>query len=215
MTISPSAKVKCKYCKSEIRKIESFPHPTKPRTYYCNETCYKEEILKIQNRKNNSAVADNTVTCRCCGKKIRKENSFYIKEGYYYCSEKEYENKYKGSESYWEELFLDYIYFDMTNKQCDFPLMQRQAGMFHDKYNFKWTGMVLTLKYWYEILQNNWNYDYGLGQIFPKFYEEARKFYNEKKEIEDLIAEMEEDDKIIIIKKVKNKKISIKKWEDL
>jgi hypothetical protein len=208
--------IKCRYCGTKVNKIKAFPHPTKPRYYYCNEECYNNEVQKNQGRKINSTVADGMVTCRCCGKKIIKEQAFSIKERYYYCSEQEYESKYKGSEAYWEETFLDYVYFDITVKQCDYPSIQRQAGMYHDKYNFKWTGMVLTLQYWFETLQNSWNSDYGLGQIFPKYYEEAKNFYYEKQEIQKKVNEMEEGDKIIKIpRKNKSVKEEIKKWEDL
>ena len=186
--------VKCRYCGTKVNKIKAFPHPTKPRYYYCNEKCYNDEIQKNQGRKINNTVADGMVTCRCCGKKIIKEQAFSIKERYYYCSEQEYESKYKGSEAYWEETFLDYVY--------------------HDKYNFKWTGMVLTLQYWFETLQNSWNSDYGLGQIFPKYYEEAKNFYYEKQEIQKMVNEMEEGDRIVKITKKKPVK-EIKKWEDL
>lgn len=206
--------VKCKYCNTQIRKIEAFPHPIKPRAYYCNLFCYEESEKNKQEKKINTTI-DNSVTCRCCNKKIKRSQAFSVKDRYYYCSEEEYETKYKGSIAYWEEMFMDYIYFDMTNKDCDFIAIQRQANMFHDKYDFKWTGMLLTLQYWYETLCNSWNPEYGLGQIFPKFYEEAKNFYNEKKEIESLVNEMEGEDKIIIIKRQKNKKINIKKWEDL
>lgn len=215
MATESYGKVKCRHCGKSIRKSEAFPHPNKKRNYYCNEQCYREELQIAVDRKINTTPVDNLVTCRCCGKKIKRSQSFCVKDRYYYCSEKEYETQYKGSEAYWEETFLDYIYFDITAKDCDFPLMQRQAAMYHDKYNFKWPGMLLTLQYWYETLQSSWNPDYGLGQIFPKYYEEAKKFYNQRKQIESLVDKMEGDDKIIKIKKKKSVNKKEMKWEDL
>ena len=65
---SKGIQVKCKYCGEKINKIQAFPHPTKPRSYYCNEDCYNNELQTNKGRKINSTAADGIVTCRCCGK---------------------------------------------------------------------------------------------------------------------------------------------------
>ena len=206
-------KVKCKYCKKIIGKNESFPDPNRPRTYYCNEECYNKANNELSAKKTNSGNADLTATCRCCGKKIQKDNAFMTKQGYYYCSEEEYNNKYVGSEAYWEETFLDYIYFDMSNKQCDFPLLQRQAPLIHDKFGYKWTGMIMTLKFFHETLKLDWNNEWGLGQIFPKYYAEAKDFWLHQRKIEEITNRIKEDETVFIVRK--KKEINIPKWEDL
>lgn len=207
------AKVKCKYCKKVIRKDKSFPDPDRPRAYYCNEKCYNSVAKELSAKKINSNSADLTVTCRCCGKKIKKNNAFMTKQGYYYCSENEYNNKYVGSEAYWEETFLDYIYFKMSNKQCDFTLLQRQAPLIHDKFGYKWTGMLMTLKFFHETLKLDWNNEWGLGQIFPKYYTEAKDFWSHQRKIKEITNDIKEDETIFIVRK--KKEITIPKWEVL
>lgn len=206
-------KVKCRYCKNSIYKSKSFTNPDKPRMYYCNEECFNNAIKELSVKKTNSNNADKTTTCRCCGKKIQKDKAFMTKQGYYYCSENEYNNKYVGSEAYFEETFLDYIYFDMSNKQCDFPLLQRQAPLIHDKFGYKWTGMIMTLKFFHETLKLDWNNEWGLGQIFPKYYIQARDFWNQQRKIKEITDEIEEDETIFIERK--KKETNIPKWEEL
>lgn len=206
-------KVKCRYCKKSICKSESFTNSDKPRMYYCNEKCYNNAIKELSAKKTNSNNTDKTATCRCCGKKMRKDKAFMTKQGYYYCSENEYNNKYVGSEAYFEEIFLDYIYFDMSNKQCDFPLLQRQAPLIHDKFGYKWTGMIMTLKFFHETLKLDWNNEWGLGQIFPKYYIQARDFWNQQRKIKDITDKIEEDETVFI--EQKKKQINIPKWEEL
>lgn len=204
--------VKCKYCKKMIFRNNAYSHPNKSRNYYCNEECYKKEEQLKKDKKINT-TANTLVTCRCCGKRIYKLKAFCVKDRYYYCSEDEYISKYKGSDAYWEEMFLDYIYYDITSKQCDYIMIQRQAEMYHDKEHYKWSGMYLALVYWWDTMHNDWNPEWGLGQIFPKAYEDAKLFYHQKKEIEQLMENIKED-KIVIIKK---KKIlnNLVAWEDL
>lgn len=206
-------KVKCKYCGNFIKKAESFANPDKPRVYYCNEECYNNSLEKVSAKKIKSNIADKTATCRCCGKKINKNKAFMTKQNYYYCSEEEYNNKYVGSEAYFEETFLDYIYFDMSNKQCDFPLLQRQAPLIHDKFGYKWTGMIMTLKFFHETLKLDWNNEWGLGQIFPKYYAEAKDFWLHQRKIKEITDKIEEDETVFIERK--KKETNIPKWEEL
>lgn len=77
---SKGIQVKCKYCGEKINKIQAFPHPTKPRSYYCNEDCYNNELQTNKGRKINSTAADGIVTCRCCGKRIAREKAFAVKK---------------------------------------------------------------------------------------------------------------------------------------
>lgn len=208
-----SNNVKCKHCGKYIEKDKSFPHPEKARMYYCNEDCYNKYIKELSAKKTNSSSADLTATCRCCGKKIKKDKAFMTKQNYYYCSEDEYNSKYVGSEAYWEETFLDYIYFEMSNKQCDFPLLQRQAPLIHDKFGYKWTGMIMTLKFFHKVLKQDWNNEWGLGQIFPKYYNEAKDFWAHQNKIKTLVDKIDEDE-IIFIQRKKRKK-NMPKWEEL
>lgn len=215
MKESVSAQVKCRHCGAQIKKISAFPHPDKQRIYFCNNACYQANEKIKKDRKINALNEDRMVTCRCCGKKFPKSKSFSVKERYYFCSEIEYETKYKGSDAYWEEVILDYIYFDISSKQCDYSMIQRQLSYFMNKEKYKWTGMLLTLEYWHETLREEWNPDYGIGQIFPQYYEDAKKHFFNKKEIKKIVEEMDwEGDEVIIIKKPKQK-IEKKKWEEL
>lgn len=142
------------------------------------------------------------VKCPKCNKLNDKERAKQISNRYYCitCAE-EREKEIERNKDSWELLF-DYI-CDLYNISTLTGMMFKQIKDFRDNYNYKNMGMYLTLKYYYEILENEVKEDTGLG-IIPYYYERAKKHFLEVKDVENYLEDFEfsESPKII---KIKNK----------
>ena len=84
--------------------------------------------------------------------------------------------------------------------------MMKQVKDFKEQYNYTYTGMELTLKYWTETLGNNMNQAKGIG-IIPYIYDEAKKFHIEKINVHNSLVEM--DSPLVVEKRMEVKRSSI------
>jgi hypothetical protein len=99
---------------------------------------------------------------------VKISNRYYCKE----CGEQRQAEINKNTNG-WDELYK-YI-CDLYNIEQPTGMMFKQLKEFRDEpYNYTNTGMLLTLKYFYETLENEVKEDTGLG-IIPYFYEKAKK----------------------------------------
>lgn len=85
-------------------------------------------------------------------------------------------------------------------------LIIKQIKTFKEEYGYKYSGMLLSLKYFYETLQKPLKYDDGVG-IIPYIYEDAKKNYLEQRNIKKEVEHMGKlsDNKVIQINKTSNK----------
>lgn len=144
-----------------------------------------------------------TVKCAHCGQAIIKEDVVKRKDKNYHtaCVE-EYEDKLA---------LFDYC-CNLWGLKAVGPVIARQAKNFRDK-GYTYKGMMFTLKYFYEIKNNDKNRYKGhetIG-IIPYVYEEAKEFYaqltEQRKEIaEQLIEQRQKTIEIRRIKKTPQKK---------
>lgn len=191
-------KVKCKFCKKQIEKAESYS--PKERSYYCDEDCYKESLLRPIEQQKVSKV-----TCTYCGaKKGKNEAVEYINGGNRYVCVDHLE-LFKKTDEYRKSVFLNYVFINVANRQTDYRILQNQAEQLQEKYNMKWTGMTMTCEYWLNVANGNWNDQWYLGQIFPKYYDEARKYYEDMKAIEKEIESFEYKNETRVMKKLDKK----------
>lgn len=142
------------------------------------------------------------VLCPRCNKKNNKEDTVQIGRRYY-CIEcakltkQEKEQKAEGRES-WNLLF-DYI-CELYNIKKPTGMMFRQLKEFRSNpYNFTDEGMYLTLKYYYDTLDNNVIEGTGLG-IIPYYYDKAKEHWETIGKVEDSVENYKE---------VENKSITI------
>lgn len=141
------------------------------------------------------------VKCPECGTFNDKENTV-CHNSRYYCKVC-YENKIRESQDYKE--LIAYI---CELHQIDAPtgLMLKQIKDFKEQFNYTYRGIKSTLHYFYEILQgNDVGNSIGIG-IVPFVYEEAKKFYIDKKAVKESmsncdIRKIQENRRIINIKK--------------
>jgi hypothetical protein len=141
------------------------------------------------------------VKCPLCNALNDKENTQEL-DGRYYCIEcakiREAE-KTKHTDG-WNELY-DYI-CELYNIPKLTGMMFKQIKDFRDNYGYKNKGMYLTLKYYYEVLENEIKEDTGLG-IIVYYYEKAQKHWFEVREIQKHLENFEVNEELNIVK-VKN-----------
>jgi hypothetical protein len=148
------------------------------------------------------------VKCPMCKTLNNREDTVTISNRYYCveCADKREEEKARNKDN-WDELF-DYI-CDLYNIDTLTGLMFKQIKDFRDNYNYTNKGMYLTLKYYYETLDNEVKDNTGLG-IIIYYYEQAKQHFIESKEVKKHLGEFEIDEHINI---VKIKKIDIDDYE--
>lgn len=141
------------------------------------------------------------VKCPECGTFNDKENAI-CHNSKYYCKVC-FENKQRESQDY-----KDLIAYICKLYQIDVPTgwMLKQIKDFKEQYKYTYRGMKTTLHYFYEIQEGNDVADsMGVG-IIPFVYDEAKKFYIDKKAVKDSVLgcdleEIENKKKIIHINK--------------
>ncbi len=129
-------------------------------------------------------AARTTIKCFKCKKDIPKAEAIK-KTNKYYC-----ECCNKEAEDYKE--LIDYICNDLYKIKAPTGLMIKQIKDFKEKYNFSNSGIMFTLKYYYEILENKILEDAGLG-IVPYYYEKAKNHYTYKFILEEYIEGFTEE----------------------
>ena len=128
------------------------------------------------------------VKCPECGTYNDKENTVYYNSKYYckVC----YDNKKRESQDY-----KDLIAYICELYQIDAPTgwMLKQIKDFNEQFNYTYRGMKTTLHYFYEIQEGNDVADsMGIG-IVPFVYDEAKKFYIDKKAVKDSVSDCDLD----------------------
>ena len=148
------------------------------------------------------------VKCPMCSNLNDKENTKKIDNKYYCidCAKKREEEKAKHKND-WEELF-EYI-CELYNIKTLTGMMFKQIKEFRDTYGYTNKGIFLTLKYYYEVLENEVKEDTGLG-IVVYYYEKAKQHFIEIRDVKRHVEDFEVNEQIKIVK-IKN--INIKNYE--
>jgi len=141
------------------------------------------------------------VKCPVCGTMNDKENTKKIDTRYYCveCGEKREKERNRNKDG-WDELF-EYI-CDLYNIDVLTGMMFKQIQNFRENYNYTNTGMYLTLKYYYEILENEVKENTGLG-IIPYYYDRAKQYYIDILTVKKHLKDFEIDEQVNTVK-IKN-----------
>ncbi|APH20825.1 TPA: hypothetical protein ACXDAZ_002585 [Clostridium botulinum] len=161
------------------------------------------------------------VKCPICNKLNEKEDAVEIKKRYY-CKEcaKRKEDKTKRNKDNWDELF-QYI-CNLYNIKTLNGFMFKQLKEFREEYGYTNAGILLTLKYYYETLENEVKEGTGLG-IVPYYYEKAKEQFLNVSKIRKKLKDFKDIEKETTIKispckknKELTKQLSFEKikWED-
>lgn len=125
------------------------------------------------------------VKCPECGTFNDKENAIYHNSKYYckIC----YDNKMRESQDY-----KDLIAYICELYEIDAPTgwMLKQIKDFKEQFHYTYRGMKTTLNFFYEIQEGHDTADsMGIG-IIPFVYDDAKKFYVDKKAVKDSVTEL-------------------------
>jgi len=139
--------------------------------------------------------------CPVCGTFNDKEDTVYYNQKYYckVC----YENRKKEADDY--KALIEYI-CELYNIDAPTGWILKQIKDFKEQFSYTYKGMKTTLDYFYRIKQENEPEEgTGIG-IIPFVYDEAKKFYYDKKlvkeNMQNFILSDIENQKIIHINKI-------------
>lgn len=134
----------------------------------------KQALKKQDNRK---------VKCPHCEEQLYRREAIKHANGRYY-HEECYEESRSESDHYKE--LVNYICDDLYNIKRPTGMMLMQIKRFREEFDYKYKGMELTLRYFYEILGNKVDKDTGLG-IIPYIYEKAAEQYTQSLKIRESV----------------------------
>lgn len=137
--------------------------------------------------------------CKYCEQDIVDKEKSIKKNGKYFhldCFEKLEAEKAKLKEENKSdrEKLTDYIHFELYDYETP-VFVFKQIEDYKRQYGFTYMGMLLCLKYMYEILNMPFDKDRGIGLIIY-YYDKAKKHWLESKQLQQAIDEFEFDEKI-------------------
>jgi len=173
------ATVKCKYCGKQFdREKEPFVQiPTGQTFRYAHGECYLKQVnTGLVKEKYIIWDPAKSTTCFWCHKAIFSNQDDVIpmpqlpgKFVHKTCNETHpVDDK--------EELLLYLIQLYNLKDDYILPKFMLQLSDYEKNYQFTYSGMLKSLKYWYEVKKKPVNASYGLG-IIPHIYKEARDYY--------------------------------------
>lgn len=182
----------CRQCKKRIDKEDAISISQK--SYVCSIECKQaREHKEVESKKPPKVKIQK---CKNCNNTFDETTGYFWAHRGWYCSEK-CAKESLGEDEFYLGLMLD-IVWDLCNKESNFLILRKQAETLHEVNKWPYSGMYMTVKYYVEILEKEWNREWGLGQIFDlKRYDEARLFYSQKYNVNKQFLG-QEDEKVII-----------------
>lgn len=171
--------VKCKYCGQSFDK-ETVAHvliPAGSLFRHAHSECYLRERAKNPKTPEYEIIdPQDIVKCAYCKKEFNKrkipckqlDNGKYV---HLECAQLE-EKREKTD----EELLNAYI-MELYHVPYVPPRMQKQIKQYIKEYNYTYSGMLKTLKYFYEVKGNDIKDSYESLGIIPYVYRKARDYY--------------------------------------
>ncbi|HJR48209.1 MAG TPA: hypothetical protein VJ799_08665 [Nitrososphaeraceae archaeon] len=148
------------------------------------------------------------VKCPYCEDKLDKDESHEHKKRYYH--PKCYETWQREGQDYND--LLSYI-SELYRVDAPSIMIRKQIKDLKDE-GYKYKGMELALKYFFETLDNRVQENSGIG-IIPYVYEEAKNNFLKQRKIAESLQNLENNEKEIVVhinpekSKRKSKKIDI------
>ena len=139
---------------------------------------------------------NNKVTCKYCKKQISRSEVYSLQDRVYFCDEICY-NAYYQTECGQLDMFLDYVWrlYDVEYRTSElYMMLRKQAEHYHNKHGFKYTGMLMTAKWYVETLERHWYNQYGLGQILPDKYLQLKEYYEEQQTLTKRLGHKKRDE---------------------
>ncbi len=148
------------------------------------------------------------VKCPYCGQKFDQDEAVTNGKRYYH---KECFEEFNMQKEHRKAL-IEYI-CEIYDIEAPTGMMLKQIKDYiSEEYNYKYKGMELALRYFYETLDNRVTEGTGLG-IIPFVYEDAKRDYVKRLKIAESANDFKTEERIVYIDtnetKRKNKKIDI------
>lgn len=154
------------------------------------------------------------MTCDVCGKEIQRGKRYQGNKykSLHFCSEecfKRYSKlkskpkprvNYKPEKGTDRRKFTDFIQ-EWTDDKANWPYIMKQAKDIQEEYDLDWHSMYLICKYAKIYESVEWDFKYGLGQIFPKYIQPCLSFIKDIQNAKNIEIPKQEQN---IIKKKKN-----------
>lgn len=180
---------KCKYCNEDVIDKSTAYYDEFSKRWFCNQEHYKEFVVRLGKPSDFCGHCAKMIDKSIC---INKYNHNFCDGGCVTNFEKNPDNAY--------DVLLGYIHYELRNSQTpDYVIIQQQAEHFAKKYRFNYPAMILTCKYWHEVLGKTWNEDYHLGQIFPAYYKEAELYYKQRKKAWESMKNPEPEPEVRVV----------------
>ena len=123
-------------------------------------------------------MAKAMVKCLYCGKQFDRISEPNVKIGRRYAHKECYEAQDKEELQAQQDKhdFFEYIK-EIYRSDYNYVSICKQAESYIKQYNFTYSGMLKSLKWFYEVKGNNKESANGRIGIIPYIYEEAKKYY--------------------------------------
>ena len=123
-------------------------------------------------------MAKAWVKCLYCGEKFDRLSEPNVKIGRRYAHKKCYEGQDKEELKAQQDKhdFFEYVK-EIYGEDYNYIPISKQAESFIKQYNFTYSGMLKSLKWWYEVKGKNKESANGRIGIIPYIYEDAKKYY--------------------------------------
>lgn len=123
-------------------------------------------------------MAKAMVKCLYCGERFDRLSEPNVKIGRRYAHQKCYEAQDDKTlkEQQDKHEFFDYIK-EIYGSDYNFVSISKQAESYIKQYNFTYSGMLKSLKWFYEVQKNDKESANGRIGIIPYIYEDAKKYY--------------------------------------
>lgn len=123
-------------------------------------------------------MAKAMVKCLYCGEQFDRLSVPCVKLGRRYahkeCYEAQDEEQLKKDKD--KHDFFEYIK-EIYGSDYNYISISKQAENYIKQYNFTYSGMLKSLKWFYEVKQNDKESSNGRIGIIPYIYEDAKKYY--------------------------------------
>lgn len=172
--MAQSTFVTCKYCKEKIEKEKAFSD--KPRSYFCSENHFNQWVESRKPQKK----------CYVCHKETGNGESLFR---HWICDS--CLPAYKQSEEFTKADLIDYVWNLYPKESQDtvlFYALKGQVEKYHKEYGFNYKAMKVAVSYYTNVLEHDWNVQYGLGQIFPKGYYIAAEYYKKRQNLKKQLS---------------------------
>jgi hypothetical protein len=139
-------------------------------------------------------MAEKTYKCPFCRQQVGANESILVRKRHYHpsCLQQEQDEK-KTKQELKDEIRSaannDPNYKKLVEYICELyeldhisPMIISQIDKYHERYNLKYTGIQLSLQYYYETLKNPIKEQYGIG-IVPSIYDKTKYFYLQQKKV--------------------------------